>query len=211
MVILGVLLVGCSQEEAKQDTLDKFIAQHTIDKTQADWKLNLPKPPRLFFDRTTEYFWNLQTNQGNIRIKLFPDVAPMHVTSTIYLTRLGFYDGVTFHRVIPNFMAQGGDPTGTGAGGPGYQYAGEFSDKVRHDKAGLLSMANRGVNTDGSQFFITFKPTPHLDGKHTIFGEVVEGYETLKAIEKLGSATGKTEQPIVIFKASIETRKINHE
>ncbi len=206
-VFACLLLTGCPEQEVKQDSLDKFIAEQKVDKSQPNWKQNLAKPPRMFFDRNTEYFWNLQTNQGNIKLKLMPDVAPIHVTSTIYLTRLGFYDGVTFHRVIPGFMAQGGDPTGTGAGGPGYEYAGEFSDKVRHDRAGLLSMANRGPNTDGSQFFITFKATPHLDGKHTIFGEVVEGKDTLKTMEQLGSPYGKTKEQIVILKATIETQK----
>jgi cyclophilin family peptidyl-prolyl cis-trans isomerase len=116
-----------------------------------------------------------------------PEVAPMHVSSTIYLTRLGFYDGVIFHRIIPNFMAQGGDPTGTGRGGPGYSYGGEVDSKARHDRGGLLSMANAGPGTDGSQFFLTFVATPWLDGKHTLFGEVVEGKETLERMEKLGT------------------------
>ena len=134
------------------------------------------------FDGRT-YYWDMKTTVGDISIKLMPDVAPMHVSSTIYLTRLGFYDGIAFHRVIPRFMAQGGDPLGNGRGSPGYRYQGEFSPSVRHDRPGLLSMANAGPGTDGSQFFITFVPTPHLDGKHTIFGEVVEGMEAVKQLE----------------------------
>jgi cyclophilin family peptidyl-prolyl cis-trans isomerase len=129
----------------------------------------------------------------------------MHVSSTIYLSRLGFYDGITFHRVIPGFMAQGGDPLGNGRGGPGYKYAGEFDKRVKHDRPGLLSMANAGPGTDGSQFFLTFVPTPHLNGKHTIFGEVVEGMETVKEIERRrlpGSSTGQ--EPLVINHARIE-------
>ena len=122
-----------------------------------------------------------------MEIKLFPKVAPMHVTSTIYLTRMGFYDGVVFHRVIQGFMAQGGDPTGTGSGGPGYKYDGEFApDGPKHDKAGMLSMAHAGPGTDGSQFFITFGPTPHLNNVHTVFGEVVKGMDTLKKLEAVG-------------------------
>jgi cyclophilin family peptidyl-prolyl cis-trans isomerase len=133
-----------------------------------------------------------------------PDVAPMHVSSTIYLTEVGFYDGTSFHRVIPGFMAQGGDPLGNGTGGPGYKYAGEFSPKVKHDKPGLLSMANAGPGTDGSQFFLTFVPTSHLDGKHTIFGEVVEGLDNLKKMERFGSSpSGKTSKPIVLDAAKI--------
>ena len=106
----------------------------------------------------------------------------------MFLTEKGFYDGTIFHRVIPDFMAQGGDPLGTGTGGPGYQYAGEINPNVKHDRPYLLSMANAGrPNTDGSQFFITFKPTPWLDGKHTIFGEVVEGQDTVKKLEAAGT------------------------
>ena len=127
----------------------------------------------------------------------------MHVSSTMYLTRLGFYDGLTFHRVIPGFMAQGGCPLGTGMGSPGYQYAGEFSPKVRHDKPGLLSMANRGPGTDGSQFFLTFVPYPSLDDKHTIFGEVVEGIDAMKKLESFGSQGGKTSKPLLIDSAKI--------
>jgi cyclophilin family peptidyl-prolyl cis-trans isomerase len=132
-----------------------------------------------------------------------PEVAPMHVSSTIYLTRLGFYDGTPFHRVISDFMAQGGDPLGTGRGGPGYQYGGEFDPKVKHDKPGLLSMANAGPGTDGSQFFLTFVPTPWLDGKHTIFGEVVAGKDTLHKLEELGSRSGRPKEPLEITKATI--------
>ncbi|MCO7223420.1 peptidylprolyl isomerase [Pleionea sp. CnH1-48] len=128
----------------------------------------------------------------------------MHVSSTIYLTRLGFYDNTVFHRVIKNFMAQGGDPTGTGRGNPGYRYDGEFDVNVKHDRAGLLSMANAGPGTDGSQFFITFRDTPHLNGNHTIFGEVVQGMDTLKTIESLGGGrSGRTTEKLEIVKATI--------
>jgi len=185
-----------------------FIAEQEendrIDRSKSDWKTSLPKPQEVDFDSETDYFWNLETNKGDIKIRLMPDVAPMHVSSTLYLTELGFYDGLLFHRVIPDFMAQGGDPLGNGRGSPGYRYGGEFDPTVRHDRPGLLSMANAGSNTDGSQFFLTFRPTPHLDGKHTIFGEVVEGMDTLKAIEAEGTAPlGKTKSKVQIEKASI--------
>ena len=127
----------------------------------------------------------------------------MHVSSTIYLTRLGFYDGLSFHRVITDFMAQGGCPLGTGTGGPGYEYDGEFDSHVKHDKPGLLSMANAGPGTDGSQFFLTFVATPWLDGKHTIFGEVVEGMDTVRALELHGSQTGEPSKHLEISKASV--------
>ena len=129
----------------------------------------------------------------------------MHSTSTIYLTNLGFYDDVVFHRVIQGFMAQGGDPTGTGMGGPGYSYAGEFDGTTSHNRPGMLSMANAGPNTDGSQFFITFGPTPHLDGRHTIFGELIAGEETLHELEKQGSRSGKTSELLQITRATVRT------
>jgi len=170
------------------------------------WKLKLTKPEQRQFDANKDYFWVLETNKGTIKIKLMPDVAPMHVTSTMFLTEKGFYNGTLFHRVIPDFMAQGGDPLGTGTGGPGYEYAGEFSPNVKHDRPFLLSMANRGPNTDGSQFFITFKATPWLDGKHTIFGEVVEGQDTVKKLEAAGSPQGKPAEELKIVKATIEEK-----
>jgi len=185
------------------EAIDVFIAEQEIDKSNPRWKLKLPKPPKVAFDEDATYYWMLDTNVGSMKVKLMPDVAPMHVSSTIYLTQLGFYDDILFHRVIPRFMAQGGDPTGTGRAGPGYQYAGEFDKDVKHDKGGLLSMANRGPGTDSSQFFLTFVPTPHLDGKHTIFGEVVEGRGTLKALEKRGTRRGNTTEKLMIEKATI--------
>jgi cyclophilin family peptidyl-prolyl cis-trans isomerase len=183
--------------------IDKFIGEQSIDKSKAGWKTQLPKPPQVAFDSDKSYFWDLETNKGNISIKLMPAVAPMHVSSTIYLTRLGFYDGSSFHRVITGFMAQGGDPLGNGTGGPGYQYGSEFSPSVKHDKPGLLSMANAGPGTDGSQFFLTFVPTPWLDGRHTIFGEVVSGQETLKALEKGGTQQGRPTESLQLIKATI--------
>ena len=175
-----------------------------IDKSDPDWKSKLQLPELMSFEPGQEIIWKLETNVGDMRFKLFSDIAPMHVTSTIYLTELGFYDDVIFHRVITGFMAQGGDPLGIGRGGPGYQYDGEFSPQARHDRPGLLSMANRGPGTDGSQFFITFVPTPWLDGKHTIFGEIVSGEETIAELETRGSRSGKTSERLVIIRASIE-------
>ncbi|MEW6982939.1 peptidylprolyl isomerase [Colwelliaceae bacterium 6471] len=201
-------LYGCSVPDQALTSIDTFIAQQHVDKSKDDWKTNLKKPELLEFSKNVTYFWELETNQGKITIKLYPETAPMHVTSTIYLTRLGFYDDLTFHRVIPSFMAQGGDPLGTGRGNPGYQYQGEFSEKVSHSKAGIVSMANAGPGTDGSQFFITFKPTLFLDNRHTVFGEVHIGIDdTLTNIEQLGSRSGRTQQPVIISKASIRTEK----
>jgi peptidyl-prolyl cis-trans isomerase B (cyclophilin B) len=182
--------------------IDKQIADAKIDKSNSNWKSRLPKPTKVSFTSGKKYIWVLDTNKGEIEILLLPESAPMHVTSTIYLTDLGFYDGVVFHRVIPEFMAQGGDPTGSGRGGPGYQYDGEFGG-TKHTKPGMLSMANAGPGTDGSQFFITFVPTPFLDGKHTVFGQVTKGMETVKALEAAGSPSGQTKEKLEIKKATI--------
>lgn len=115
----------------------------------------------------------ITTSKGNIKVNLFADTAPVTVASFANLAQRKFYNGLSFHRVIAHFMIQGGCPLGTGTGGPGYQFEDEFSPKVRHDKPGVLSMANAGPGTNGSQFFITHTPTPHLDDRHTVFGEVV--------------------------------------
>ena len=185
------------------ETIDAFIEKQGIDTDKRGWRTKLPKPPQVEFDAGKTYFWNLQTNKGNIKVRLLPDVAPMHASSTIYLTRLGFYDGLNFHRVIPGFMAQGGCPLGSGTGGPGYTYDGECTPAVRHDKPGLLSMANAGPGTDGSQFFLTFVETSWLDGKHTIFGEVVEGMDTVQILESKGGSQGETKEPLLIEEATI--------
>jgi cyclophilin family peptidyl-prolyl cis-trans isomerase len=182
---------------------DAYIAEQGVDQSADGWRTRLPQPPSLSFSGDRSYFWELETNVGPVRVKLLPDVAPAHVSSTIYLTRLGFYDGLAFHRVITEFMAQGGCPVGQGTGGPGYEYDGEFDPAVKHDRPGMLSMANRGPGTDGSQFFLTFVPTPWLDGKHTIFGEVAEGQETLRELETRGSESGRTKEPLRIERATI--------
>ena len=192
-----------SENDIAIAAIDRFIAEQSIDRSRSDWKTRLPRPPQADFDASKRYFWDVATNVGDIKIQLMPDVAPMHVSSTIYLARLGFYDGVIFHRVITGFMAQGGDPLGRGTGGPGYDYDGEYSKSARHDRGGLLSMANAGPGTDGSQFFITFVATPHLDDKHTIFGEVVEGMETVRQLEKSGSSSGRTSDKLLMHTTKI--------
>ena len=127
---------------------------------------------------------SIKTTKGDIRLRLFPDHAPLTVLNFANLSKNGFYDGLTFHRVIPDFMIQGGCPLGSGTGGPGYRFKDEFSKDLRHDRAGRLSMANAGPNTNGSQFFITHVPTPWLDDKHTIFGEVL-GEEDQKVVDAI--------------------------
>jgi cyclophilin family peptidyl-prolyl cis-trans isomerase len=138
--------------------------------------------PKLEIDPSKTYFALLHTEKGDITIKLTADKTPMTVNNFIFLSRQGFYDGTIFHRVIADFMAQGGDPSGTGSGGPGYRFADEFTKSLRHDKPGVLSMANAGPNTNGSQFFITHVATPWLDDKHSVFGQVTTGMNVLLSI-----------------------------
>ncbi|MDO4584122.1 MAG: peptidylprolyl isomerase [Planctomycetia bacterium] len=126
----------------------------------------------------------IQTNRGTIRLELFADKVPNTVANFVKLATEGFYNGLKFHRVIPDFMIQTGCPYGTGTGGPGYQFADEFHKDLRHDGPGILSMANAGPNTNGSQFFITHVPTPWLDGKHAVFGKVLEGQDVVDAIQQ---------------------------
>ena len=193
-----------STSEKNIMAMREAIEAMNIDTGSDGWKTSLPMFPEVEIDADAEIFWVLETNHGTLKIRLMPDVAPNHVRNVMYLTELGFYDDLTFHRVITGFMAQGGRPEGTGMGGPGYRFAGEFSPNARHDRRGLLSMANAGPNTDGSQFFITFTPTPHLDDNHTIYGEVVEGHPTLEALEDRGSGQGGTSEPLLMVKASIQ-------
>jgi cyclophilin family peptidyl-prolyl cis-trans isomerase len=133
-------------------------------------------------DPKKQYKAHMETDKGTMVIELFAGKTPMTVNNFVFLSREGYYDGVIFHRVIDNFMAQGGDPTGTGRGGPGYKFGDEFDASLKHDKQGILSMANAGPGTNGSQFFITHGPTPHLNGRHTVFGQVVEGLDVLMSI-----------------------------
>ena len=185
------------------EAIDAFIADQSIDTAGDGWKTALPQPPTVSFEEGKRYLWELDTSLGEIVVRLMPAAAPAHVSSTIYLTRLGFYDDLIFHRVITQFMAQGGCPLGQGTAGPGYEYDGEFDSDERHDRPGMLSMANAGPGTDGSQFFLTFVPTPWLDGNHTIFGEVVEGMETVTALEERGSESGAPSERLEIRKATV--------
>ncbi len=140
-------------------------------------------PPEMIIDTEKDYQAILHTENGDIKINLFEERVPNTVNNFVFLAKAGFYDDTFFHRVILNFMVQGGDPTGTGAGGPGYSFKDEFHEDLKHNKPGILSMANAGPNTNGSQFFITHVPTPWLDGKHAVFGEVIEGMDVLFSIE----------------------------
>jgi len=165
------------------------------------------QPPEFNLDPEKTYKAVIEMAQGNkITIDLLSREAPKTVNNFVFLARDGYYDGITFHRVIPGFMAQSGDPTGTGSGGPGYNFDDEFHDDAKHDSAGILSMANRGVvngmGTNGSQFFITSAPTPHLDGHHSVFGRVSDGIDAVNSIKERdpGTATipGETMKSVTI-------------
>ncbi len=143
--------------------------------------MNYSEPPQMTIDTSKQYTATIETEKGSIILELFASDVPVTVNNFVFLARERFYDGTTFHRVIPDFMAQGGDPTGTGTGGPGYKFADEFT-KHTH-VAGALSMANSGPNTNGSQFFITYSPQSHLDRKHSVFGQLILGEKVLKALK----------------------------
>jgi len=140
------------------------------------------EPPPMVIDTAKQYTATIETEKGNLVLELFAQDVPLTVNNFVFLAREGFYDNVTFHRVLPGFMAQGGDPTGTGYGDPGYTFADEFTEHTH--LAGTLSMANAGPNSNGCQFFITYTPQPGLDGKHTVFGQLIEGTEVLQQITK---------------------------
>jgi peptidyl-prolyl cis-trans isomerase B (cyclophilin B) len=142
------------------------------------------RPPEMQIDLEKTYRVTLETTRGTIELQLYPQHAPNTVNNFVFLSREGFYDGVSFHRVISDFVIQGGDPTGTGRGGPGYRFEDEVADNPLTHERGVISMANAGPNTNGSQFFITHSPQPHLNGKHTVFGKVVKGLDVMDEIEQ---------------------------
>ena len=146
-------------------------------------------PPAMSVDPVKKYQATMQTNQGDIVLELYPQYAPKTVNNFVFLANQGFYDGVSFHRVISNFVIQGGDPTGTGSGGPGYRFEDETAGNPMKHERGSISMANAGPNTNGSQFFIAHSPQPHLDGKHTVFGKVTNGLDVVDAIQEGDSMT----------------------
>lgn len=232
--LLLLILIACAQQEAATET--NLTEQYSNETAQPesvrctqevrecpDGSFVSREPPNCEFkecpaavmkaelSHTEETDMNtmikLETTMGTMTIKLYDDKAPKTTENFKKLVTQGFYDGTIFHRVIKDFMIQGGDPTGTGRGGPGYTIKDEFAPGLKHDKKGLLSMANAGPNTGGSQFFITLVPTPWLDGRHAIFGEVTEGIDVL---EKIGTTpTGPGDRPkteVKIVKASVVSK-----
>jgi cyclophilin family peptidyl-prolyl cis-trans isomerase len=182
-VVLIALITNFSWQGAKENSFmqsDRPLADMAPDRRDSYYNAY----PETVIDPGKSYHAVIRTDAGDIRARLFAGEAPQTVNNFVYLANQGFYDNTTFHRVIDNFMAQAGDPTGSGRGGPGYRFPDEFQSDLRFDRPGLLAMANAGPGTNGSQFFITFVPTPHLDNRHTIFGEVVEGAEVLSQITR---------------------------
>jgi cyclophilin family peptidyl-prolyl cis-trans isomerase len=182
--LLTAILSGCGDDNQKKGEAAPMKAP-----AQASQSVPAPQPTPQSApaSKPTPYptanpVVRIETTMGTIDAELFPKETPKTVENFLTLTKKGFYDGIIFHRVIPNFMIQTGDPTGTGSGGPGYQFADEFSPQLRHDKPGILSMANAGPNTNGSQFFITHQATPHLNNRHSVFGQVITGQEVVTAI-----------------------------
>jgi peptidyl-prolyl cis-trans isomerase B (cyclophilin B) len=152
-------------------------------------------PPSMQIDTDKTYRAVMRTNKGNVVLELYSEHAPKTVNNFVFLANQGYYDGVSFHRVIPGFVVQGGDPTGTGRGGPGYQFEDETKGNPLEHEAKVISMANAGPNTNGSQFFITLEPQPHLNGKHTVFGKVVEGAEVVDRIDQGDTMNEVTAEP----------------
>ena len=197
----GTVIIGTLSQEVSvesQETRDgwmKIILTGWVKEDQMKkdtTKISLPKAV-------------IETNYGSIVIELSVDKVPRTVENFIKLAEKGFYDGVIFHRVIPDFMIQGGDPTGTGQGGPGYTFSDEFHTELRHNKPGILSMANSGPNTNGSQFFITIKPTSWLDNRHTVFGQVIKGMDVVnKIVNVKRDSKDKPLKDVVMKKVVIE-------
>jgi cyclophilin family peptidyl-prolyl cis-trans isomerase len=162
--------------------------------TKKQWN----SPPEMELATDKQYSAVIITDKGDMKFKLFADKTPNTVNNFVFLARQNFYDGTIFHRVIDEFMVQGGDPTGTGTGGPGYRFADEFHPSLKHDKPGVLSMANAGPGTNGSQFFITHVPTPWLDNRHSVFGQLIEGEDVLMSIPARDPA--QSDSPAVSIK-----------
>jgi peptidyl-prolyl cis-trans isomerase B (cyclophilin B) len=160
--------------------------------------------PKMRIDPDASYTAVMETSCGTIELELFADQTPVTVNNFVFLAREGFYDGLTFHRIIPDFVLQGGDPSGDGSGGPGYQFEDEIVDRLKFNEPFLLAMANSGPGTNGSQFFITTGEPKHLNGLHTIFGRVTKGKDAVRTIEALGTSAGPPTETVYIERVRIE-------
>jgi cyclophilin family peptidyl-prolyl cis-trans isomerase len=211
LLLLGLAACGPSDPPPPTNTPEPILPT-AVPLTESDNDLAAPvmtngqmqwsAPPPLIIDLDAIYLATFKTDKGDIVVELFANRTPVTVNNLVFLAQEGFYDGTIFHRVIDGFMAQGGDPTGTGTGGPGYRFQDEIISNLSFDEPGLLAMANAGPGTNGSQFFITFEPTPWLDGNHTIFGKVIEGMDVLMSLTRRdpqdATAPADTLQTVVI-------------
>ena len=185
LAVLGMTVLACSSDEEPEPAPQSSQASQTTQASSESKPKQWSSPPAMIIDQGKKYTAVFELAKGaEFEIELFADKAPKTVNNFVFLARESYYDGVTFHRVLEGFMAQAGDPTGTGTGGPGYRFEDEFHPSLRHDEAGILSMANAGPNTNGSQFFITFGPTPNLDDKHSVFGKVSKGMDVVNNLTR---------------------------
>jgi peptidyl-prolyl cis-trans isomerase B (cyclophilin B) len=191
---------------AIQQKIHAWTLRGEIDPSKDDWKRHLPLRPTAVFDPGRTYLWALDTSEGPLRIRLLPDRAPRHVANTIYLTLVGYYDGLTLHRIVPGRSAEGGCPFGDGSSGPGYGFDPEIGPQNHHDRRGLVSAMGNAPTTDDAKFRLEFGPDASLDATATIYGEVEEGLDTLARIEARGSPDGKPEARVVIRRAEIRLR-----
>ena len=211
-LVLSLLVVGCNQstptatptEEVEALPSEPAGVSTLAVPLDSIFEPSYDSPPEMTIDQAAIYLATLKTDKGDIVIELFADIAPITVNNFVFLAQEGYYDGTTFHRVLEGFMAQGGDPTGTGSGGPGYVFEDEFAPGMRFDRPGLLAMANAGPGTNGSQFFITYGAAEHLNMLHTIFGEVVEGMDVALALTPRDPSTNPTYEGDTIISVEIE-------
>ena len=188
-----------SSEEA-----DGVACDAEVPKVAGEKKPQFDEAPKMEIDQNAQYTATMQTSCGTIELELYAKETPVTVNSFVFLARQGFFDGLTFHRVVPGFVIQGGDPAGDGTGGPGYQFQNEEVDGLDFDRPGLLAMANSGPDTNGSQFFITLAETPNLNEGYTLFGEVTGGMDVVESIGALGVGDGPPSQTVYIEKVTIE-------
>ena len=183
ILVLNPFSSGDEEEEQARAVDASALNARTLDETAPALRNDFySEYPPMTIDPSKDYFAIIRTENGDITLRLFAEESPLTVNNFVFLARQGFFDGLTFHRVLQDFMAQGGDPTGIGSGGPGYQFEDETDNGLVFDRPGMLAMANSGPATNGSQFFITYVPTPHLNGLHTIFGELTAGEDALNAL-----------------------------
>ncbi len=206
VLFAGLLVTSCADQETPAPSTGQPSAGWVQLPTEVgeDRPMQWDSPPKMMLDQDKEYRAIMETVHGKMVLELFSEDVPNTVNNFVFLATQGYYDGTTFHRVLPDFMVQGGDPTGTGGGGPGYRFADEFTDHLH--ETGAISMANSGPNTNGSQFFICLKPQHHLDGRHSVFGQLVEGMDVLQKIRLRDPAQNPSYAGDKLISVRIETK-----